>query len=530
MRVKFKSKLLAMVIGVAMFNSGQAQVTYDAYNDLDSLRFEIGQQIEAAQANGTVASYDDLSLDTLRLLLYLHAKLGNYQKADEVSRAVFRKSPDDKQALYALLSMNLEGQRKDEVLNLAQRMNNLYPNDPQVRYYLGQAYYMNGYYKEANSILSELPDVYGQFENNLYPQEFDIAEKAFLGNEWAYAANMILKGLEASNGQLSFDVDFEQKERLQQILNKRLGHVGGNTLIKIFNEGSVFATRLNGGKEINDRYKIYGEVEMPYVDLDSSNLWRSSSKTFFQGVVGLNYNRNNYEANLHLGGHADGGIFGASATRNFGYGKSIGIDGFYGKRSEDTLLLERLNARTSGAGLFGQYAFDDDYKTYVNGRIEGRSIDIDGDNLSSAFGLYLNADRLLVTRIPQLRAGYRANYINFGDVSGNAGMVSDIAIAGLTAAQSNQILSNSLPDSIHRHGVFLSWKDYLNGNFSYRGMVGVDYDFETSGGLYYITGGLSYYINDRTRIMADLGYFSDPNIGIAGSDLWQALVSFQMGL
>lgn len=519
-----------MAVGVAMINSGWGQVTYDAYSDLDSLRFEIGQQLEAAQARGDVKSYDDLSLDTLRLLLYLHAKLGNYQKAEEVSLAVFRKSPDDKQALYALLSMNLEAQRKEEVLALAQKLDRLYPDDPQVRYYLGQAYYMNGYYKEANSILSELPDVYGQFENKLYPQEFDIAEQAFQSEDWAYAANMILKGLEAGEGSIAFDVDFEQKERLQQIFNKRLGHVGANALIKVFNEGNVFVTRANGGTEINDRYKVYAEIEMPYVDLDASDLWRSSTRTWFQGVVGLNYNRNNYEANIHGGAHQDGGIFGASIARNFGYGRSIGIDGFYGRRSEDTLLLERLNARTSGAGVFGQYSFDDEHKTYINGRLEGRRIGIDGEEISTAIGVYLNADRIITTKLPQLRGGYRANYIKFSDVDGNAGLVQDIMLPGLTPAQQNQILSNSLPDSIHRHGLFLSWKDYIGGNFSYRGMVGVDYDFEQSGGLYYLSGGLTYYLTNKARIMADLGYFSDPNIGIAGSDLWQALVAFQMGL
>lgn len=519
---------LGCAIGLCVMVEGVAQISYESYSDLDSLRYEIGQQLEAAQSTGQVKSYDDLSLDTLRLLLYLHAKLGNTEKANEVSEAVFRKSPDDKQALFALLSMNLESQQKDEVLRLAQKLNSMYPEDGQVKYYLGQAYYMNGFYKEANSILSELPDY--QFENKLYPQEFDIAEKAFMGSEWAYAANMILKGLEAGDGSLSFDVDFEQKERLQLIFAKRLGHIGASAIAKLFNQGNVFVTKANGGQALNDRYKIYGEFEVPHVQLDGNSLWRDSSRTFVQGIIGLNYNRNNWDANFHAGAHQDGGIFGGSFAKNFDYGKSVSIDGFYGRRSEDTLLLERLNARTNGAGIFGQYSFDDKYKSYVNGRIEGRNIDVEGEDLSTAFGLYLNADRLLSTNITQLRGGYRENYITYSSVNASNDVIQEIALPGLTQTQRGEILSNSLPEAIHRHGLFLSWKDYINGDFSYHGIVGYDYDFEQSGGLYYVSAGLAYYINDKSRLSADLGYFSDPSLGQAGSDLWQALVSFQMGL
>lgn len=501
--------------------------TYDTIDDLDSLRAEIGKQIEIAQTMGPISSYEDLNIDTLRLLVYLHAKLGNHLKAREVSDIIFAKAPNDKQTLYALLSMHFEDQNASEALALSQRLNRLYPNDGQILYYLGQAYYMNGLYKEANSILSTLPDY--QFDNALYPQEFDVVERAFLSNEWAYGANMLLQALE-THQDLEFDISFEQKERLQQIFYKRLGHVGAKFTSKIFDQGTVFSTQLSGGLQVNDRYKVYGEVDIPITHLEATDLWRDSSKSFFQGIVGLQYNRNKYEANLFAGAHQDGGMFGGSITRNFDYGKSVSIDGFYGKRSEDTLLLERLNARTSGAGIFGQYSFDDDHKSYLNGRFEGRKIGVDGTDLSTAYGIYFNADRLITPAIEQLRWGYRANYISYSDVNAPTSIINDIALPGLTAAQRQTIVQNSLPDSVHRHGLFLSWKDYLNKDFSYRGMVGYDYDLEQSGGLYYVTAGMTYYINNKTRIMLDLGYFSDPNIGIAGSDLWQAMVAFQMGL
>lgn len=467
-------------------------------------------------------------METLRLLIYLHAKLGNYEKADEVADAIFRKAPDDKQTLYALLSMNLEGQRKYEVLQLAQRLNKLYPNDAQILYYLGQAYYMNGYYKEANSILSELPNV-GPFDNTLYPQEFDVVEQAFQSGEWAYAANMLLKALE-THKELAFDISFEQKERLHQIYKKRLGHVGADFLIKVFDQGNSVASRLTGGHEINDRYKLYGQVDIPIVELKATDLWRDTTKSFVQGVIGLNYNRNKYEGNLYAGAHEDGGIFGGSVTKNFDYGKSVSIDGFYGKRSEDTLLLERLNARTSGAGIFAQHAWDGDYKSYINARFEGRSIGIDGDEISTAYGVFLNFDRQITPTLKPLRWGYRANYISYSDVNANNSIVNDIALAGLTPAQRQTLVAGSLPDSVHRHGVFLSWKDYLTQDISYRGMVGYAYDFDLGGGLYYITGGLTYFLTENTRLAADIGYYSDPNIGIAGSDLWQIMVAFQMGL
>ena len=317
---------------------------------------------------------------------------------------------------------------------------------------------------------------------------------------------------------------------MHQIFKKRLGHVGAGFLAKFYDQGTSFSTNLEGGYHLNDRYKLYGAVDIPITQLDANDLWRDTSKSYLQGVIGVNYNRNNYEANLHVGAHHDGGMFGGSITRNFDYGKSVAIDGFYGKRSEDTLLLERLNARTSGAGIFGQYSWDDDYKTYANARLEARNIGVDGEDLSTAVGLYLNVDRMVAPSIKPLRWGYRANYLTYSDVSANPNIINDIALAGLTPAQRQTVIQNSLPDAVHRHGLFLSWKDYLSQDLSYRGMVGYDYDFEQGGGLYYVTGGLTYFINERTRISADIGYFSDPNIGLAGSDLWQVLVAFQMGL
>ena len=500
---------------------------YSDYDDIDSLKAEVGRKLERHQSSAQVATYDDLNLETLKLLVYLHAKLGRHEKADEVASAVFKKAPDDKQTLYALLSMNLESQSKYKVLKLAQRLNRLHPDDTQILYYLGQAYYTNGYYDEANSIFSQLPNG-GPYDNTLYPQAFDVVENAFQTGEWAYAANMLIKALE-THKELAFDISFEQKERLHDIYKKRLGHVGADFLIKIFDQGSSYGSILSGGHEINDRYKLYGQVDIPVIGLNATDLWRDTNKAFVQGVLGLNYNRNKYEANLYGGAHQDGGIFGGSVTKNFDYGKSISIDGFYGKRSEDTLLLERLNARTTGGGIFAQHAWDGDYKSYVNARVEGRNIEIDGEKVSTALGIYLNFDRQLTPTLKPLRWGYRANYISYSDVGANASIINDIALNGLTPAQRQSLINGLLPDSIHRHGLFLSWKDYLTQDLSYRGMVGYDYDLEQGGGLYYVTGGLTYYLTEQARINADIGYFSDPNIGIAGSDLWQIMLGFQMG-
>jgi hypothetical protein len=183
-----------------------------------------------------------------------------------------------------------------------------------------------------------------------------------------------------------------------------------------------------------------------------------------------------------------------------------------------------LHGREDQAFLHWHTRFYPD--VFANMKLGGRRITVDGETLGYGCSVDLALERVILRDVPELHFGYRGLITDYSQESDNFGLVADVIEPGTSVSEQRTILKN-LVSSINLHGIFLSWQETINPEWSWHGLVGVDYSFTRSSLGQSIEAGLSYFPSRSTEFIFSAGYSTSASTSDQDSERMELSLGFR---
>jgi hypothetical protein len=463
-----------------------------------------------------------LSLEHRRYLLYLYARLNKPKMAELLADRILADNPGDKQTLLVLCSLYVERKDAIKALEASNKLISFYPLDHQARYFLAVSHYLAGHYQEANAILRELK--LRQFHGKNYPYKTDLASSAMQAGDW-YRTMLAYQEL-LRDPSLGDDLRLQVRKTIEQIYREHLPQLSGETTLSWLKQGLVYATVADYRRHLKDDQSIYFRYDRmdAYVKGSDSVLDRWATRN--DAIAGLETTWNyRYSSEISLGGAESGPLAGASLTSRFGPQRWIKFAFQWQNPADDGLLLQSLHGRQNQFSIPFQYAFSRAW--LVLGQINGREVTIDGHHLGWSEGANWSVEHIVFAEHPELRIGYRGNFMEFSQNSRDLSLISPAALPGASLASRREMLNGLVKSQLHREGVYGTIRGDESGMFKPFIAAGVDYAFDRSSFEYNAGGGFSCYPRKSIEFRTEAFYTTGANTSDLESDLLQITLALK---
>ena len=165
--------------------------------------------------------------------------------------------------------------------------------------------------------------------------------------------------------------------------------------------------------------------------------------------------------------------------------------------------METLHGREDEVFLLWHTRFYPDIS--ANLKVRGRRVLIDGETLGYGYSIDLNVERAILDSVPELHIGYRGLFTGYSQESQNIGLVNGVAAPG-TPDSFRRVLMKNLVTPINLHGLFLSWQQTINPEWSWHALAGCDYSFTRSAFGQSLEAGVTYSPTRRMEFLFNAGY------------------------
>ena len=485
----------------------------------DAQEFKVETNLD--HTNGPALAPDaKLSLEDLRALLHLYSRLDRPGMVEVVAGRILRRDPRDKETLQLLASFYLERKDAPRALKHARALVKFYPDDAQARFQLAMAFKVDGQYRAAMDVLTKLKSE--KFQTGRFPYEAELASAALLCGDWPQAVRSYQETLE--NPKLRPEQRSEARNQLEEIYRTHLPQLFLKETFTHSQSGLIFRSLLDWSQPLAARHRLRLGLERDDLKLNEADLLQPQRTYRYDVLVGVESDFRRWRTKLFGGFGDEGAIYGADLTRVLGQDEDLTLAFHGNQRATDSLLLEVLHGREDELSLFWNARFYPDVDANV--KLRGRRVLVDGETLGYGYGVDLNLERVVLEDVPQLHLGYRGLITGYSQTSENIRLVAGVAAPGDSDADRLNLLEN-LVSPINLHGLYLSWHQTFNPEWSWHAVAGSDYSFTRSSFGHSFEAGVSYAPSRRTEITLGGGYSTSASTSDQDSERLELSLAFR---
>lgn len=489
--------LQAMLSGL-----GKAQVAGEIISrkSNDAQEFKMGPNPDHPDTNGpALAPAAKLSLEDLRALLHLYSRLGRPKMVEVVAGRILSRNPRDKETLLLLASFYLEREDAPRALKHARALVKFYPDDAQAHFLLAMAYKLDGQYRSAKEVLAKVKSE--KFQNRFFPYEAELASAALLSGDWPQAVRSYQEALE--NPTLQPEERSEARNQLEQLCRTHSPQLFLKETSTHFQSGLIFRSVLEWSQPLAANHRLHLELERDDLKLNRADLLRPQWANRYDVLADIESDYRRWRTKVFGGIGDEGALYGANLTRVLGQDEDLTLALHGNQRATDSLLLETLHGREDELFLFWHARFYPD--VLANLKLQGRRVLVAGETLGYGYSVDLNLERIVLKNVPELHLGYRGLITGYSQSSENIRLVAGVAAPGTSDAD-RLLLLNNLVSPINLHGLYLSWQQTINPEWSWNALAGSDYSFTRSSFGHTFEAGLSYFPSRSTEFIFSAGY------------------------
>jgi len=463
-----------------------------------------------------------IPLEHQRYLLYLYAKIGREDMAENLARRVLAHQPNDRDSLLAMTVMYVEKQRGDQALAYATSLYRLFPSDREAAYYYGMANYLAGDYAESTRILQALR--LREYQRKPFPYNVDLGQAAIRAGDWDQAIKAYRELLD--NNHVGDELRREVRLVLDQLYRRHLSQVEALGNAYLLDAGQFQQYAVNGQHQITRRTRIFAHVEHNQIRVKPSlNLvgrWNDANE-IWAGAE--------YEVKPHalLSAWAGGANVGAQGGAKFRYRfqeqGEVSVEAFGNEKARDGLLLQSLDGRQHRLTVAGSWYLRP--RLLVYGQLSGRQVAVGGDEVGRGLNGSWNAEFFLRRELATFRLGYRGLASTFGRRSDATGILTPAVQPALAAPARVAVLDELVLNHIHREGIYADWLGRLMGPVFVHLNGGLDYALERDSFVYFARGGLIVYPRRSLELVSELGYTSSVANANGNSGQWEINVALR---
>lgn len=466
---------------------------------------------------------EGLPIEERRYLTYLYAKLNKPRVARSVGTTVLRDNPSDRQTLLVLASLATERQEGQETVRLAEAFLEHYPDDHQGLYFLGAGYYLQKRFVESERVLADLKR--DQFSGEPYPYETDLAAASSAAGQW-YRSMLSYQQL-LRHHDLNDELRSEVRRELDRIYREHGPRLDGNYRGVVLDEGRVWRRVAEHQMHLTERHRWGVEMHQDDVSLEGG-----------QGLLPRETTRADLATNLHstwgarsesevgVGETSQGTFWGMRVRHEIAPSRGIEIQARKNIRATDSLLLESLDGRQDALEFGVGWLIEADLA--ANFRASARRVSAEGVGLGEGMSLELSVDQVLRRRGAQWVLGYRGAYSEFDTTLRDTSILRESVVPGLPPRGRQSVIDNLVAPKINRHGVGLVVSDDLTRAWSYRLMLGADYDFVLDDLGYNYAMAWVFRPRKSIELGVEGGYYSSATASNAGSSAYVLDLSFRV--
>ncbi len=456
-----------------------------------------------------------LSIDELRYLVYLYARLNKPHLAEALASKILKENPSDRQTLLVLASMAVEQKDSAATLRIAQKFLSFYPGDHQGRYFLGAGHYLAKQYDKANAVLRDLKQE--QFAHRLYPYETDLAASAYAAGDW-FRAMLSYQEL-LRHHTLGDELRDEVRRVLDGLYREHLPRIEFSADETRLDRARVWRYGATEASHLSDRHWLEVHYSRDDVSLDAAPSLRAAHQARSEAVATITttYDRR-WRSDEWAGASREGLLAGARVHYRFAKEREASLDVSINERATDSLTLEALDGRQSRAGVAVSWLIEADLTAVARANV--RDVRVGSHYLGRGAGVDFNLDQTITREGhgPRWVVGYRGSIASFSlDGATPLFVTATIADPALGVLTQQALVSNLVSRRINRHGFGLILSDNIANAWRYRLTAGADYDFELSSASWNAAFELTFLPLKRLELTAEAGYSSSASNSNAGS-------------
>lgn len=475
-----------------------------------------GAQSAGSDREKLQEQFDQMDLETQRYLVYLYARVNDPAMAESLAQEILSVYPADKRTLLVLCSMYVEQGDTVKTFRTARTLLEFYPNDDQALYFLGAAHFQAGQFRESNQVLREIKTY--QYPTGIYPYETDLASAAYKSGDWYKAMLSYIELLR--NHSLDDPLRLQVREVLEGLYYEHLPRLDITWESNSLNEGSIRRWTSFYGMHIEDKQWIEAHVRFDDLEINPDPFIASEGSTRTEAFIIWDTQLSSLWETRAWGGGSESGLMGgAGVTRHFSENDNLSLELTGNERATEGLLFETLDGRQNRLSLKGNWRLRRDY--FLNWELGAREHRIDGRTLATGGGGQLQLSKLITVKTPELRVGYRMQWLRYEQETNDPSLISSVMAPGTSASTRTAILDGLVRKENHRHGIYGSYVTKRTGAWIFKAGSGVDYVFDLDSIEYYGNVGLVFYPRKSIECRADVFYSTSANTADSTSDLWQ---------
>jgi hypothetical protein len=440
-----------------------------------------------------------LSLDDLRALLHLYSRVGRPTMVEEMAGKILKQDSRDQETLRMLASYYLERKDAPRSLKYARALVKFYPNDAEARFLLAMGYRLDGQSRLAKEVLADLR--LKKFENRLFPYETELASAALATGDWPQAIRSYREALK--NPKLQPGEMIEARRQLEELYRLHSPQVVLKETATLFKSGLIFRSALDWTQPLAINHSLRLELDRDDLKLKRMEGLRAQWANRYDVLAAIESDYRPWRTRVFVGLGDEGAIYGGNLTRVLGEDQYLTLSLHANQRATDSLLLEVLHGREDEVVLWWHSRFYPDITANV--KLRARRILVDGETLGYGYSVDLNLERAILKNVPELRAGYRGLVSSYSQSSKNIQLLAGVVAPG-TSASNQLVLLNNLVSDINLHGIYLSWQQAINPEWSWQALIGGDYSFTRSTFGQSAEAGVSYFPSRKTEFIFNAGY------------------------
>lgn len=483
--------------------------------------FKVEPILDHPRTNGPALAPDgNLSMEDSRALLHLYSRLDKPGMVEVIAARILSRDPRDKETLQLLASFYLEKKDAPRALKYARALVKSYPDDDQARFLLAMACRLDGQHRVATEILTKLK--LEKFQGRHFPYEAELAAAALASGDWPRAVRSYQAVLE--NPKLRPEERSEARQQLEELQRTHLPQFFFKETFTHSQSGLIFRSLLDWSQPLAATHRLRLELERDDLKLNRVDLLRPQWTDRYDALAGVESDFRQWRTKLYGGFGDEGAIYGTDLTRVLGPDEDLTLAFHGNQRATDSLLLEILHGREDELSLLWNARFFPD--VVANVKLRGRRVIVDGETLGYGYGVDLNLERVVLENVPQLHLGYRGLITGYSQSSDDIRLVAGVAAPGTTGPERLGLLEN-LVSPINLHGLYLSWNQTINPEWTWHAVVGSDYSFTRSSFGHSFEAGVSYAPSRRTEITFGGGYSTSASTSDQDSERLELSLAFR---
>lgn len=487
----------------------------------DAQEFKVKPNLNRPDTNGPALAPDaPRSVEDLRALLHLYSRLDRPGMVEVVAGRILHRDPRDKETLQLLASFYVERKDAARALKHARAMVKFHPEDAQSHFLLAMAYRVDGQNRAATEVLTKLKSE--RFQGGFFPYEAELAAAAWTSGDWPQAVRSYQEASESPN--LRPEERREARSQLDELYRTHLPQLFLKETFTHSQSGLIFRSVLDWSQPLSTTHRLRLGLERDDLKLNRAELLRPQRTDRYDARAVVESDFHRWRTKVFGGIGDEGAVYGADLTRVLGQDEDFTLAWHANQRATDSLLLEMLHGREDELSLAWNTRFYPDLHANLN--LKGRRLLVDGETLGYGYGVDLNLERVVLEGVPQLHLGYRGLITGYSQTSENIGLVAGVTAPGTSDADRLYLLEN-LVTPINLHGLYLSWHQTLNPEWTWHAVAGSDYSFTLSSFGHSFEAGFSYAPTRRTEVLFSAGYSTSASTSDQDSERLELSLAFR---